>query len=277
MMNSEVRSAVRVLELLEYLSRSPGPAALKDVVGTLGFPKSSAHALLQTLVSRGYVERDGTDRYALAEGFRDGAAWVGGHQARLLAAACPVLEELRDALRETVMIGVRGAGGEVGIAAKLVSPEEIRYDTDMNGLRPAYCTAMGRVLLAHWDEDAREDYLARTPLEPKTPRTITDPDALRAVLHGVRAKGHAIADEEMVIGGVGTAAPIFDGRGQCVAALNVATVTHRYRLRGETIIEGVMRGAARISRQLGFRPHGAAREAGRGGARAGASGALPAE
>ena len=56
-MNSEVKSAGRVLELIELLARCPAPLALKDVVASLAIPKSSAHGLLQTLVTRGYAER----------------------------------------------------------------------------------------------------------------------------------------------------------------------------------------------------------------------------
>ena len=64
-MNDNVKSAARVLDILELLFRSEEPMALRDLVSILALPKSSAHALLRTLQSRGYVERDAADRYAL--------------------------------------------------------------------------------------------------------------------------------------------------------------------------------------------------------------------
>src|SRR5258708_39557048 len=82
-MNDSVKSAARVLDILELLVRSEEPMALKDLVSILALPKSSAHALLRTLQSRGYVERDAADRYALAESLRKSAGWIGGPEAHL--------------------------------------------------------------------------------------------------------------------------------------------------------------------------------------------------
>ena len=81
-MNDNVKSAARVLDILELLARSDEPMALKDLVSVLALPKSSAHALLRTLQSRGYVERDAADRYALNES----AAPVGGLDRRAASA-----------------------------------------------------------------------------------------------------------------------------------------------------------------------------------------------
>src|SRR5262249_3309091 len=74
-MNS-VKSAARVLDILELLFRSEEPMALKDIVAILALPKSSAHALMKTLQSRGYVERD-ADRYVLNEFLRQSPGWIG--------------------------------------------------------------------------------------------------------------------------------------------------------------------------------------------------------
>ncbi|MCC7274087.1 MAG: IclR family transcriptional regulator [Alphaproteobacteria bacterium] len=253
MLNTEVRSAVRVLELLEYLARCPEAVALKDVVANLQLPKSSAHALLRTLVSRGYVERDDNERYALVAAFRDGGGWIGGHDAQIAAVARPVMEELRDGLRETIFLGARGPGGDVKTLAKLVSPETIRYDSDGTRPGPAYCTAMGRTLLAFGDPDQAEAYLARTKLVALTPRTITDPARLRAILRRVRSDGYCVVVDEMVLGGTGTSAPIFAADGRCIAVLNVAIVTARFPKARERIIAEAKRGAALIGQRLGHR------------------------
>ncbi|MGE0717592.1 MAG: IclR family transcriptional regulator, partial [Alphaproteobacteria bacterium] len=250
---AEVRSAVRVLELLELLSRASAPMALKDVVAHLHLPKSSTHALLRTLVSRGYVERDDSDRYALIQAFREGAGWIGGHDAQLAAIARPFVEELRDSLRETIFLGARGPGGDVKTLVKLVSPETIRYDSDGSRPGPAYATAMGRTLLAHDDAERTEAYLARTALVPLTARTITDPAKLRAVLRRVRADGYCIVADELVIGGTGTSAPVFGADGRCVAALNAACVSSRYPKSRERVVAEVRRVAAALSQRLGHR------------------------
>lgn len=252
-MNDTVKSAARVLDILELLSRSEEPLALKDLVSVLALPKSSAHALLQTLQSRGYVERDPADRYALNESLRQSSGWIGGPVAHLAAVARPVMERLRDDLEESVFLGVRAGRGDVKVIAKSVSRAQIRYDSVDPGLRPAYCTGMGRILLAFWDKKSADAYLMRTRLHAHTPRTVTDPGKLRAILGKVAADGYAILEEEYVLGGSATAAPVFGGDGTVVAALNVGTVSARYPAAKSRIVSGVVRAAATISQRLGYR------------------------
>ncbi len=254
MLNNEVRTAVRTLELLEYLARGSDPVALKNVAADLRLPKSSTLALLRTLVARGYAERDANDRYVLAPAFRDGPGWISGPEARLVTLARPVVEEIRDRLRETIFLGAASASGDLKILIKCVSPETIRYDSDGRGLSPAYATAMGRTLLAFGDPERAEAYLARTPLLPLTPRTVTDPVRLRAILRRARADGFCVVADEMAMGGTGTAAPVFAADGSCVAALNAAAVSARFPTARERIVAAVKRGAALISQRLGHRP-----------------------
>ncbi len=252
-MNDTVKSAARVLDILELLLRNEEPLALKDLVSILDLPKSSAHALLRTLQARGYVERDAADRYALNESLRRSPSWIGGPEAHLAAMARPIMEQLRDELDETVFLGVRGARGDVKVIAKSVSRAPIRYDSDSPGLRPAYCTGMGRILLAFWDKKSTDAYLMRTRLRAHTPRTVTDANRLRAILAKVAADGYAVLEEEYVLGGSATAAPVFGGDGTLVAALNVGIVSARYPAARSRIIKGVVRAAGAISQRLGYR------------------------
>ena len=252
-MNDNVKSAARVLDILELLARSAEPMALKDLVAVLALPKSSAHALLRTLQSRGYVERDAADRYALNQSMRQSAGWIGGPQAHLAAVARPVMEQLRDELEESVFLGVRSGRGDVKVIAKAVSRAAIRYDSDDPNPRTAYCTGMGRILLAFWDKKSTAAYLMRTRLRPHTPKTVPDPGRLRATLAKAPTDGYTVVEEEYVIGGSATAAPVFGGDGTVVAALNVGTVSARYPAAKPRIIAGVVRAPAAISQRLGYR------------------------
>jgi DNA-binding IclR family transcriptional regulator len=251
--NENVKSAARVLDILELLARSEEPMALKDLASVLALPKSSAHALLQTLQSRGYVERDAVDRYVLTQSLRQSSGWIGGPEAHLAAVARPVMEQLRDELDESVFLGVRASRGDVKVIAKSVSRAAIRYDSADPGLRPAYCTGMGRVLLAFWDKKSRDAYLLRTRVRAYTPRTVTQVGKLRTILARVAVDGFAVLEEEFVLGGSATAAPVFGGDGTVIAALNVGTVSARYPAAKPRIISGVIRAAATISQRLGYR------------------------
>lgn len=257
-MNGEVKSAVRVLEILELLARVPEPVPLREVAAELGYPRSSTHALLQTLVSRGYAVKNGHERYALDEAVRQGPGWIDRSEAQLLAAARPVMEEMRDRLGETVFLGVRLPSGDVRRLEKCVSRQAVRYDTDRPDPAPAYCTAMGRTLLAYWDPMSLRRYLARARLAAHTPLTVTDPGRLVALLARIRKQGHVVVDQEFVIGGVGIAAPVRDRDGEVVAALNIGAVAQRFAASRARLIEGVKHGAVQVSRRLGYRPEPAA-------------------
>ncbi len=83
---------------------------------------------------------------------------------------------------------------------------------------PAYCTSMGRVLLAGLPEAEAREVLRRHRPEPRTPRTVTDPDAIMAIISRVRSDGYAINDQEIELGLRSIAVPLFDARGRTIAA-----------------------------------------------------------
>lgn len=120
-MNNQVKSAARVLDLLELLSSRSEPMRLNELVNALRIPKSSAYGLLATLVARGYVRKDSADRYAIVEPFRQGFGWVGGFEGFLASVATPVVEELRDRLGETVFVCVRTDEQNARLLTKAVS------------------------------------------------------------------------------------------------------------------------------------------------------------
>ncbi|WP_118133567.1 IclR family transcriptional regulator [Oceanicella sp. SM1341] len=254
MNDKRVKSADRVLDLLEYLSAGERAVALHEIVRDLGFPKSSAHGLLGTLIDRGYVVKDSADRYQVVTAFRDGFGWVGGFESRLKAVGMPILLDARDATGETVFLAVRTGQGDAKVICKAVSPQHIRYDVDHEAPSPGYATVMGRVLLA-FEEPARVDaYFARTELAPHTGRSLTTEAQIRAVLAGIRARGYGSIEEEYAPGGCGIAAPVRDGSGRVVAVLDIATVSQRYAAAREGLLAAVLEGAARLSRRLGHNP-----------------------
>ena len=253
-MNPEVKSAARTLELIEYLARCAEPVSLKQIAAELGYPKSSAHGLAQTLVSRGYAIQDSSDCYLLVHGRRQNAA-ARAREARLLSVAHPVMQALRDRSGETVLLSVRAGDGGIKRLGKCVSRQAEHYDTDLDGPAASYCTAMGRVLLAHWEPEAVEGYLARTRLVAYTPFTVTDPGRLREIFARVRQEGVAVNDQEFVAGASGIAAPVHDGEGQVMAALNLGTPAARFHRRREEIVGAVKQAAAEVNSHLGHSRH----------------------
>lgn len=246
-----VKSAERVLDLLELLSLRGEPMRLNDIARALGYPKSSTHGLLSTLVDRGYVDRDGSERYRLVEEIREGFNWVGGFEAILRRHALPIMEAARARTGETVFLSVRGENQDARQLAKLVSHQHIRYDSPGTSTVPAYASVMGRVLLAHADPAEIDAYLAATELKPFTAKTVVTEDGIRAILADIRARGYGTIVEEFVIGGCGVCAPVRDRAGKVVAVLNIATVTQRYDLQKDEMRDCVVASAAELSARLG--------------------------
>jgi DNA-binding IclR family transcriptional regulator len=250
-MNSEVKSAGRILDLIEYLAGCTEPVALKQIVADLGYPKSSTHALTQTLVARGYAVQDITERYLLVRGSRHGSP-ARALEARLVSAAHPIMQELRDLSGETVLLSVLNGRGGLKRLAKSVSRQAIRYDTDFDAPSELYCTASGRVLLAHMKPAALDAYFAKSDFIAYTPMTVTDPAKLRDILARVLAEGVAVNDQEFIAGSTGIAAPIRAKDGRVVAVLNLGTVAPRFQLRRREIIAAVIEAANRVSARMGY-------------------------
>jgi DNA-binding IclR family transcriptional regulator len=245
-----VKSADRVLDLLELLGCATRPLGLAEVTAELGIPKSSALALLRTLVTRGYVAHDPVAGYALAHPFGlEEGDWLGGLPRRVAALGRPVVEALVAGTGETVNLGAMLSGFWVRPLIKQASPQEVRYDP--RGVDcPAYCTAMGRVLLAYLPEESVDLCLA-LPLRAVTPATCTDPAAIRAQIALARRQGYAEIEDEYVEGAAGVAAAVFDRGGRAVATVNLATLTGRWRRHRLDYIAAVQEAAAALTRKLG--------------------------
>ena len=95
---------------------------------------------------------------------------------------------------------------------------------------PAYCTAMGQVLLAHLPAAQLEEYLGRVRLVERTSRTVTSVPKLRKALAKVHEAGYALLDQELEVGLRSIAVPVRDGRGTVVAAINIGTHASRVSL-----------------------------------------------
>ncbi|GAJ93288.1 IclR family transcriptional regulator [Agrobacterium rhizogenes] len=251
-MNSEVKSAGRVLDILEYMAGRREAVALSQIVRDLTLPKSSAHGLLQTLAARGHLVQDSAGRYMLIEAGRHGFPFR-RHEEPLVVKAMPFMERLRDESGETVLLSAMNAHCDIRRLAKSVSRQPIRYDVNLDAAIVAYCTAMGRVLLAHAPQQTLEDYLSRVQFLSYTPYTITNVQEIRNILIKVRQDGYAINDQEFVTGSTGIAMPVFDATGNVVAALNLGTLTSRYFERHEALLSMLRKTADDISRSLGYR------------------------
>jgi IclR family pca regulon transcriptional regulator len=171
----------------------------------------------------------------------------------LVVMAMPFMERLRDESGETALLGTMNAHCDIRRLAKCVSHHPVRYDVNMDAAITPYCTAVGRMLLAHAPAEVLEDYLSRVRLLSYTRFTVVDVEEIREILVDVRRNGYALNDQEFITGSTGIAAPIFDVSGHVVAALVLGTLTSRYLGRRNALLLMLRTAADQISRSLGYR------------------------
>jgi len=223
-----IESVDRALHLLQVLGGYGSGATLEDLSEATGLPKSSTHRTLAALRERGFATQQDNGRYLIgAELLR--VAFGFHERVDLRVALRPLLTRLRDAVNETVHLGVLD-GGEVVYLDKLESTHPITLTSTVGGRNPAHCTAVGKALLA-WtfaDEAALRAWIAEQgSLIERTPHSITSADALVREAARIRAAGYARDMEESEMGVRCLAAPVFLGSAVPRAAVSVAAPRER--------------------------------------------------
>jgi DNA-binding IclR family transcriptional regulator len=194
----KVKSAVRTVELLEYLARQDRPARIREISAALDMPRSSAHALLRTLMAQGWVRSDDSGTlYGIGiRALLVGTSYLDSDP--YLPMITPFLEDLRQELDETFHVG-RLDGPDVVYLATRESRQYQRTASRVGRRLPAYATALGKALLAE-RFGADRDHHIPTDLAPITPHTVTDRAELEEALETARVRGYATDDQENTAG-----------------------------------------------------------------------------
>lgn len=195
---SQVKSAVRTVELLEFFAGAPGMHSLGEVQAALGYPKSSLYMLLRTLVELGWVETDPTGtRYGIGvRALLVGTSYIDGDE--VVAAARPTLDRLSEDTTETIHLA-RLDGTNVVYLATRQSQHYLRPFTRVGRRLPAHSTSLGKALLATYGDDQVRALLPEK-LPALTEHTLTDREELLAELRLIRERGYAVDREENTLG-----------------------------------------------------------------------------
>jgi IclR family pca regulon transcriptional regulator len=234
--------------------RSFGPGrehqTLSDVARGAGLTRAAARRFLLTLVELGYVNFDGRLFSLRPRILELGYAYLS--TLSLGEVAVPHMKELVAATRESSSIAVLD-GDDIVYVVRVPTARIMTVAISIGTRFPAHATSMGRVLLAALGPAERDRYLDRADYDALTRRTITDPAALRKVLGDVAAQGYALVDQELEDGLRSIAAPIADGKGEVVAAINVSVHASRANLDTlrRTYLPELLDAARRIEADLG--------------------------
>ncbi|MBP1577719.1 MAG: IclR family transcriptional regulator [Oscillospiraceae bacterium] len=250
-MADSVRSVDRALDIIEQLSQAGTPLGPTKIAELTGMDKSTVFRLLATLKSRGYVSKDeNTGTYSLGVTLLTiTSRYLGSLE--LQTEARPFLSELATDLGLTTHLGMLD-GCEVVYVEKLDYVPTPQLYRQIGNRVPAYCSSLGKCLLACLSGDDLTAAMANCPFTQYTNTTITNLRALREHLRQVRAQGYAIDDEESQANHICVGAPIYDYRGEIIAAVSASgskSVVMRQGL--PQVIDSVKRAAAGISKRMG--------------------------
>lgn len=252
------QSLERGLRVIETIAAFGGSASASVIARKTGLPRSTAHHLLRSLITFGYLLQDGEAQpYKLAPRLfkLTGPAWT---QQQLAEISIPFLDELSRRTGEGTSLAILRAG-VVSVVAKRDSEGPVRVVQKVGTIRPIHCTAVGKTLAAWLPERELDAIIGRADFERMTANTITKPSALKQELARIRANGFAVDKEEHIEGIRCIAAPVRDQSGRVCAALCIVGPKNRFSLRRLRELQGPLRDVAEtMSVQLGF---GAVRDA----------------
>ncbi|MBB3810390.1 IclR family transcriptional regulator domain-containing protein [Pseudochelatococcus contaminans] len=210
------------LAVIETFAASRPRQSITDVATASGLDRATARRCLLTLAQAGYADYDGKFFTLTPRVLRLGTACLATMP--LPQIVQPWLDRLSDALGESTSVSILDEDEIVYVAR--AAQRKVMSIALMPGSRlPAYCTSMGRVLLAALPEDEARRRIAIRLLTARTPLTLTDPEAVVARIGLAREQGYAAIDQEVEMGLRSIAVPLLNARGATVAALNVGLPT----------------------------------------------------
>lgn len=250
----QIQSIQRALDILSLFSQSKPRWGLTEIAGSMGLAKGTAHNIINTLVQGGFLKQDPeTRRYELGHKlFTLGTIMAGtleinqkaGGMAQQLAGRTGLVCRLAIWDHDAALVTLNAAPHYSDSLSQQIGPRVV-----------AYCSAIGRALLAYLAPDALEAYLNTVKLSAFTPYTVTDRNRLVEILNETRDRGYALNHEELIVGQTSIAATIFKNQGRLSASISLSGSSDLVMgPQKSSIITDLRRTAIEISRYMGHHP-----------------------
>jgi IclR family pca regulon transcriptional regulator len=257
--SSHSQSLERGLAILSAFRSGRPLLGVSELGRDIGLSRSTTHRYVSTLAALGYLHQDAaTKKYRLGPRVLDlGFSAINSMELREVAA--PHLRQLSDDTGFTVNMAILDELDIVYVErcrSSRAGQREIDLNLHVGARLPAYCTSLGKVLLAYLRPEERSAAIARIDFARRGPNTLTSRTAFAAELNRVREAGFAINNEELAYGLRSIAAPVLSRDGDAEAAINLAV--HSSMVSMEDLVarlsSPLRRAAADISARLGYRP-----------------------
>lgn len=249
-----VKSVERVSQILRLTGNSTDGLSNAQIAKTLNIPKSTLSALLNSLVSHGYLSLDASSlRYRLGPFLLALAGrYIGSLD--MVKIGQNFLKQLTLKTEESSGLEIPH-GPDIMLVAKEDSPQPVLHLLEIGERAPIYATAAGKTILAYRSDFEIKKYLDSVALVPFTDNTITDPNRIWEEIAEIRSGSLAYNRGELNALSIAIAAPVFDLHGSLIAALVVIMPAFRSDDKKNKIIEDALREASvALSHELGFEP-----------------------
>ena len=251
MIQKETTSAIdKAIAVLDVISNCAAGVTITEIIEATKLNKIIIKKILNTLLDREYVFLDEkSGKYTL--GFKSLELGISSLvNVNIVDIAIPHVKSLSNTINETCFLGVYNSGNVVYLY-KSEGNNAIHTSSNLGHMRPAYCTGLGRILLAHQSQDEIERIL-QSSLPQYTQKTITDSQQLNELLAKVRRENIAYDWEEVEEGLVCVASGIFNYSNEVVAALSIAGPSHRMHNQIEKCASLLKETTNLISKRLGY-------------------------
>jgi IclR family transcriptional regulator, pca regulon regulatory protein len=213
-------SLARGLIVIQAFTQQSPQMTISQLSIKTGLSRAAVRRCLYTLTKLGFAGAEDGSRYSLRPRMLT-LSHTYTTSNTLSTAAQPILERMSAALRESFSVATLDGEDIVYIARTQVN-RVMAVDLHIGSRLPAYCTSMGRVLLAYLPTEQLENYLAKVVLTPHTTRTVNSVEKLRLALRNVRRNGYALVDQEYEVGLRSLAVPVHSSSGRVVATINLS-------------------------------------------------------
>ena len=248
----KVLSVDKALIIIKLLAEKGRDMKLTEISEELDINKGTLHGLISTLKFHGFIDQDGkTQKYRLGLYLIE-LGDTASKSLDIIQITSPIIEEVSNKLQETVHIA-KLDNFDVVYVDKKESKQSMRIYTSIGSRNPAYCTGVGKAMLAYLDEDTL-NMLLPEKVEKFTPNTVTDKEEFIKRLKLIKEKGYALDNEEFSVGLKCVAAPIFNHEGKAIYGLSVSGPS--VRMTEEKVQESIKLiklAAEKISRKIGYK------------------------
>jgi len=249
-----MKSLLKTLDIIEAVAEA-GSAGIHEISAMTGFPPSTIHRIVTTLVERHYLKQDKENKkYSLSFRFLE-LGTKAEQQFQINAIARPHLERLVAETKESANLAVKDGDNMVYLDQVQSDHSMLRLFTRPNARVPLYSTGVGKMFLSQMNESDLDKYLQRTRRIRHTPYTLITREEIREELALIRAQGFSVDNEEMEEGVRCVATLIFDHNGQPIAAVSISGAAIRITPKRVAPLGKLIKTcASAISGELGFNP-----------------------